>query len=124
MLQSLAYGICLLLILAGLFFLFYIVMNRLLYKTGSDEFYTVVIAKSGDEKLVDKVYSAFLQVNTLNFCSLKPVYIIDCGISEEDKWLCKSALFPDGNVIFLKGECTGSEDEYIVIHLDKDTQRL
>ena len=46
MLQSLSYGLCMLLILAGLFFLFYIIMNRLLYSAGNDEFYTVVIAKT------------------------------------------------------------------------------
>ena len=119
MLQSLAYGLCLLLILAGLFFLFYIIMNRLLYQTGNNEFYTVVIAKDGDKNLTDKVYSAFLQANTLNFCKRKPVYVIDCGTNEEEKQLCRTALFPDGNIVFLHGECTGADDEYIVIHLDK-----
>ena len=39
MLQSLSYALSLLLILAGLFFLFYIFVNRLLFKTGEDEFY-------------------------------------------------------------------------------------
>ena len=120
MLQSLAYGLCLLLILAGLFFLFYIVTNRLLFSTGKDEFYTVVVGKSGDEHLADKVYSAFLQANTLNFSSRKPVYIVDCGISKEQKELLNTTLYPDGSIVFLHGECVGAENEYIVIHLDKD----
>ena len=120
MLQSLSYGICLLLILAGLFFLFYILINRLLFSTGTDDFYTVVIAKDGDKKLADKVYSAFIQANTLNFCSRKPVYVIDCGISEEQKQLCNTVLSSDGNIVFLNGECAGTEDEYIVIYLDKE----
>ncbi len=120
MLQSLSYALSLLLILAGLFFLFYIFVNRLLFKTGEDEFYTVVIAKKDDKSLTDKIYSAFVQANTLNFCSRKPVYVIDCGISEEQKRNCDTALFPDGNVIFLHGEYVGTEDEYIVIYLDKE----
>lgn len=120
MLQSLSYGLCLLLILAGLFFLFYIVMNRLLFRTGKDEFYTVVIAKDDDKNLSDKVYAAFIQANTLNFCNRKPVYVIDCGISEEQKKLCETAVFPDNNIVFLHCECLGTEDEYIVINLDKE----
>lgn len=120
MLQSLSYGLCLLLILAGLFFIFYILINRLLFRTGKDEFYTVVLAKDGEKNLADKVYSAFVQANTLNFCNRKPVYVIDCGISEEQRSLCKTALFPDGNVVFLKSEYVGAEDEYIVICLDKE----
>jgi len=120
MLQSLSYGLCLLLILAGLFFLFYILVNRLLFKTGKDEFYTVVLAKDGDENLADKIYSAFVQANTLNFCNRKPVYVVDCGINEEQKRLCNISLFPDGSIVFLHGECVGTEDEYIVICLDKE----
>ena len=121
MLQSLSYGLCMLLILAGLFFLFYIIMNRLLYSAGNDEFYTVVIAEDGDKNLADKIYSAFLQANTLNFCSRKPVYVIDCGISEEEKKLSSSVLSHDRNIVFLRGEYGGSENEYIVIYLDKDS---
>ena len=100
MLQSLSYALSLLLILAGLFFLFYIFVNRLLFKTGEDEFYTVVIAKEGDKSLTDKIYSAFVQANTLNFCSRKPVYVIDCGISEEQKRNCDTALFPTETLFF------------------------
>lgn len=120
MLQSLSYGICLLLIITGLFFLFYILINRLLFKTGKDEFYTVVLAKDGDVNLADKVYSAFIQANTLNFCCRKPVYVIDCGISEEEKRLCSTALSAEDNLVFLHGEAVGTEDEYIVIYLDKE----
>lgn len=121
MLQALSYGLCMLLILAGLFFLFYIIMNRLLFSTGKDEFYTVVVGKNDDKYLADKIYSAFLQANTLNFRNRKPVYVIDCGLSYEQKKLCSSVLYPDGNIIFLCGESVGSEDEYIVIYLDKDS---
>ena len=121
MLQSLSYGLCMLLILAGLFFLFYIIMNRLLYSAGNDEFYTVVIAEGGDKNLADKIYSAFLQANALNFCSRKPVYVIDCGISEEQKKLSSAVLSHDSNIVFLRGEYGGSENEYIVIYLDKDS---
>lgn len=120
MLQSLSYGICLILILAGLFFMSYILINRLLFKTGKDEFYTVVIGKYGDADLPDKVYSAFIQANTLNFSGHKPVYIVDCGMTEEQKQLCGNAIFPDNSLVYIHGECIGSEDEYIVICLDKE----
>lgn len=120
MLQSLSYAISLLLVLTGLFFLFYMFINRLLFKTGKDEFYTVVIGKDGDKDLPDKVYSAFLQANFFNFSHRKPVYIIDCGISEEMKKQCRTVIYPDDNVVFIHGECVGSEDEYIVICLDKE----
>lgn len=121
MLQSLSYGLCLLLILAGLFFLFYIIVNRLLFTAESDEFYTVVIANDGDKNLAGKIYNAFIQANTLNFCSRKPVYVIDCGISEEEKRLCSAVLSTDKNIVFLRGEYAGPENEYIVIYLDKDS---
>lgn len=120
MLQSLVYVLCLLLVLTGLFFLFYMIVNRLLFKTGKDEFYTVVLGKDGDKDLPDKVYSAFLQANTFNFSHRKPVFVIDCGIGEDMKKQCSTVIYPDKDIVFLHGECIGSEDEYIVICLDKE----
>ena len=120
MLQSLSYGLCLLLILAGLFFLFYIIVNCLLFRTGKDDFYTVVIGKRDDAELADKVYSAFIQANSLNFSCRRPVYIVDCGLTKEQKQLCTHSVFPDGSLFFIHGECIGTEDEYIVICLDKE----
>ncbi len=119
MLQSAISAVVLLLLLLGLFFLFYIIFNRLLFKTGKDEFYTVVMGKSGDKELTDKVYSAFLQANTLNFCGRKPIYIVDCGLSDSEKQQCVNAISPDTGIIFLYGELIGN-DEYIVISLDKE----
>ena len=120
MFESLSYGLSLLLILAGLYFLFYIFVNRLLFRTGDDDFYTVVMGRNDDENLADKVYSASIQANTLNFCTRKPIFVIDCGISEEQKKACRTALFPHENIIFIKGDSESAEDEYIVIHLDKE----
>lgn len=120
MLQSLSQGLSMLLILAGLFFLFYILVNRLLFKTGKDEFFTVVLGKDGDKDLPDKVYSAFMQANTLNFSTRRPVYVIDCGITDTQKKLCQNAIFPDTDIVYIHGESIGSEDEYIVICLDKE----
>ncbi len=120
MIESLTYALTLLVLIAGLFFLFYMLVNRLLFKTGNDEFFTVVIGKGGDCDLPDKVYSAFLQANTLNFSYRKPVYVIDCGINEDMKRKCFQAIYPDKNLHFFHGEFLGSNDEYIVIHLDKE----
>ena len=120
MLQSLIYAVFLLLVLAGLFFLFYIVINHVLFKTGADDFYTVVLGKDGDKSLPDKVYSAFIQANTLNFSNRKPVFVIDCGISDAIKEQCEMAVFPGDSLVYLHGETIGAEDEYIVICLDKE----
>lgn len=120
MLQSITYAISLLLVLTGLFFLGYVIINRFLFRTGKDEFYTVVVGKEGDKTLPDKVYSAFLQANTLNFSHRKPVFVIDCGIGEDLKKQCSAVIYPDDDVVFIHGECVGSEDEYIVICLDKE----
>ena len=124
MLQSFSMGLSLLLILAGLFFIFYVILNRFLFRTGEDDFYTVVIGREDDDKLPDKVYSAFIQANTFNFSCRKPVYIIDCGLSERQKELCSRSVCPNGSLIYIDSECIGTEDEYIVIHLDKESQRL
>lgn len=118
MLESLSYALYMLLILSGLFFFFYILINRLLFRTGKDEFFTVVVGKSGDKNLSDKIYSAFVQANTLNFSSRKTVIVLDCGLSEEEKQLCRNVLDPENNLIFLHSEYIG--DEYIVICLDKE----
>lgn len=120
MLQAFSMGLSLLLILTGLFFLFYVILNRLLFITGDDEFYTVVIGKSDDEKLCDKIYSAFIQANTFNFSKRRPVYVVDCGMNRKQKELCSNSLYPEGSIIYLHGECIGSDDEYIVICLDKE----
>ncbi len=120
MLQSIATAAVLLLLLLGLFFLFYIIINRLLFRTGKDEFYTIVLGKSGDKDLCDKVYGAFLQANTLNFSRRKPIYVVDCGLTERERELCEDAIFPDSGIIFLHGESL-SDDEYIVISLDKES---
>ena len=118
MLVSLSYALCMLLILSGLFFFFYILINRLLFRTGKDEFFTVVTGKSGDKNLPDKIYSAFIQANTLNFSDKKTVVVLDCGLSEEEKRLCRNVLYPEDSLIFLHSEYIG--DEYIVICLDKE----
>lgn len=120
MLQAFSMGLSLLLILTGLFFIFYIILNRLLFRTGENEFYTVVIGKSNDERLCDKVYSAFIQANTFNFSCRKPVYVVDCGLSEKQKELCNNSVYHEGSIVYVHGECIGAEDEYIVICLDKE----
>ncbi len=120
MLQAFSMGLSLLLILTGLFFIFYLILNRLLFSTGENGFYTVVIGKSDDETLCDKIYGAFIQANTLNFSKKQPVYVIDCGLSEKQKELFSNMLYSEGSIVYIQGECIGAEDEYIVICLDKE----
>lgn len=120
MLQSFSMGLSLLLTLTGLFFIFYIIMNRLLFSSGKNDSFTVVIGRSDDDEFSDKVYSAFIKENTFNFSKRRPVYVLDCGLNEKQKELCRNSLYPEGSIVYIEGECIGFENEYIVIHLDKE----
>lgn len=91
------------LILFGLFFVFYIVIAKLLSEE-CDGFFIAVEGYEGKENLSSEVYSAYIQVNMMNFGEKKPVCVVDYGLSEETKENLKETVGEYGKVVFLKIE--------------------
>ncbi|MBQ8502709.1 MAG: hypothetical protein IJ491_00325 [Clostridia bacterium] len=91
----------LLLILFGLFFAFYLVVAKLLSED-CDGFFIAVEGFEEKNTLSSEVYSAFVQVNMMNFGSKRPVYVIDYDLSENKRNELREAVEPYGKVVFLK----------------------
>ncbi len=101
MLASLVCFFALLLILCGLFFVSYLLISLSL-KEDCDGFFVAVEGYEGKENLVCEVYSAFRQINMLNFGQKRAVYVIDYNLTEITKSDIRETIEPCGRVIFLK----------------------
>lgn len=101
MLSSLVCFFALLLILCGLFFVSYLLISLAL-KEDCDGFFVAVEGYECKENLVCEVYSAFRQINMLNFGKKRAVYVIDYDLTEATKSDICEAVEPCGKVIFLK----------------------
>ncbi len=101
MLYSLILSINLILILAGLYFLFHTLILSILLK-GKKEHYIIVIAKDDDKDLFNKILRAHIQVNMLCFSGNIPVYVIDCGLSNETKSRLMGYFCCPAEVIFIE----------------------
>lgn len=100
MLSSLVCFFSLLLILTGLFFIFYLVFAKIISEE-YDSFFIVVHGYEGDKNLINNVYSAYIQINMMNFSEKRPVHIIDYGLSDKTKEAISQAIGEPGKVIFL-----------------------
>lgn len=101
MLSSLVCFFALLLILCGLFFVSYLLISLTL-KEDCDGFFVAVEGYECKENLVCEVYSAFRQINMLNFGKKRAVYVIDYDLTEITKADIRDAIEPCGQVVFLK----------------------
>ena len=80
----------------------YIVFEKLLCGRANRGFYEVVLGLPDDEKLPEKVYAAFLQVNLFNFIKVNRVVVVDFGVSEKIKDDCVSIFSNPKNVVFIE----------------------
>lgn len=87
MIYNLIYALCLALILCGLYFIFYMIINKKLLNKNQNDFITVVIGTE-NEQLPQTVYNAFVQANLLNFGQKAHVVVLDYGLSEDMKTKC------------------------------------
>ncbi len=101
MFNALLYFLALLLMLFGLFFIFYVVFAKLL-KGESENFFVTVEGYEESEDLEKQVYGAFIQVNMMNFGEKRPVYVIDYNLSPKRKSELAESASPYGKVIFIK----------------------
>ncbi len=96
----------LLLILTGMFFIFYLVASK--QSVSNDRYFVAVEAFENDSGLPQQVYSAYIQANLMNFSAKKPVYVIDHDLSEITRNTLKEAIEPYGRIIFIKA---GSDEK-------------
>ncbi len=101
MLLCLMYFFALLLILTGLFFVFYLVFSKLITED-SDGFFVAVTESENPEILHSRIYDAFIQINMMNFGKKRPVYVLGSSISEETKKELLERAVPGCRIIFLK----------------------
>ncbi len=102
MLVSIIYAFALIFILCGLFFLFLLFFDKAMLPRGSDEYYTVVPAFHGDNRLPSTVYAAFVRANLFTFTKKNEVIVLDFGIDENEKKHCAEVLEGNATVIFCK----------------------
>ncbi len=68
----------------------------------NEGYFIAVEGHEGNDRLYEQIYSAFIQVNMMNFSSKKPVYVIDHGLSDNTKDYLRSMSEPLGQIIFIK----------------------
>jgi len=101
MFNALLYFFALCLMLLGLFFIFYLVFAKLL-KGEAENYFVIVEGYEERADLEKQVYSAFIQVNMMNFGEKKPVYVIDYNLSEKRKNELIHSVSLYGKVIFIR----------------------
>ena len=102
MLELLIYTVTLLLLICGLFFVCYILFNKLIMPEDSRSCFAVVAGYPDDELLCEKVYYAFVQINLMNFSALNEVVVIDFGVSDEMKAKCFETVSKKAALSFCK----------------------
>lgn len=90
-------------VLLLLFFVCIAVLCRLLLSGKDGSYYTVIPGFENDDRLVQKVFAAFLQINLFSFMKTNTIVVLDFGVSEQVKREC-AELLGDQNVLFCTGE--------------------
>lgn len=98
MLKCITYFFSFSLMLAGLFFIAYFIAAK--KETVSGGYYIAVEGREENDSLALQIYSAYIQINLMNFGEKKPVYVIDFNLSEETKASLTNMLEPYGKIIF------------------------
>ena len=91
------------LILCGLFFIFYLLVNKAL-SDGNDNFFAVVEGYEEKAELESEIYSALIQINMMNFGKKRDVYVIDYNLKESTKIRLIKSSAALGRVVFVKIE--------------------
>ena len=90
-----------LLLLSGVFFIFYLILSAIASKE-NEEYFIVVDGYEKNENLPEQIYSAFIQVNMMNFSSKKPVHVIDHDLSDNTKEYLISMTESFCKIVFMK----------------------
>ncbi len=101
MFNALFYFLVLCLMLFGLFFIFYVILAKLL-KGESENFFVIVEGYEESYDLEKQIYGAFIQANMMNFGEKRPVYVVDYNLSSKRKNELVESVSPYGKVIFIK----------------------
>ncbi len=91
---------CISLMLAGLFFIAYIITAKKEADYGG--YYIAVEGREENEHLTQQIYSAYIQINLMNFGEKRPVYVIDFDLTEKTRDSLSDMLEPYGKIIFIK----------------------
>lgn len=103
MLNTIFDALMLIFTLIGIFFVCYIVFQKVLRRRANG-FFALVPGFPDDERLPEKVYSAFVEANLLNFLRVNKVIVLDFGVSERLKFECENLIGCDKNVRFIEIE--------------------
>ena len=102
MLYYLLYFIGIMLVITGLFFIFYIAaMKR---ELSDDGYFVAVEGYDNNPKLSKQIFSAFIQINLFNFAKKRPVYVVDRNLTEETRRSLTEDLEPYVKIIFITTE--------------------
>lgn len=103
MFEALICFFAIILILCGLFFVFYLLISKAL-SCSAEGFFAAVEGFEENENLACEVYSAFIQINMMNFTKKRDVYVIDYDLSQSTKEHLVTSMTPYGKIVFLKIE--------------------
>ncbi len=102
MLYNIIYATGLVLMLTGLFFLFYVLISKSLCLGEKHNYYTVIAGYEENKNLPDEIYCAFTQMNLFNLGSAPPLVVVDFNLSEETKTRCRLVNETFGEIVFCK----------------------
>ena len=83
-----------------------VLLCRLLASGEKDVFFTVIPGFENDERLAQKVFTAYIQTNLLAVCKRSRLIVLDLGVREKIKRECSEILGGD-EVLFLTKEDLG-----------------
>lgn len=112
MFETIIDALSLVLILCGMFFIGYIIFQKVLQGRGTGKVVTLMAGFPEDKKLPEEVYAAFVASNLLNFINKNEVIVVDFGVEESVKEACKNIVGDDKNVFF----CPKEKFEDIIEH--------
>lgn len=113
MFETIAGVLSLIFILFGMFFLGYVIFQKIMRGRKAKKVLTIMAGFSDDERLPEEVYSAYLSSNLLNFINKNEVIVIDFGVEQSVKDACKNIVGDEKNVFF----CEKDNFEKIIEHL-------
>ncbi len=102
MLYNIIYALGIILMLTGLFFLFYVLISKSLCLGEKHNYYTVIAGYEEKKNLPDEIYCAFTQMNLFNLGSPPPLIVIDYNLSEETRLRCSLMNEAFGKIVFCK----------------------
>lgn len=100
MLKCITCFFCICLMLAGLFFIAYFIAVK--KETVNSGYFIAVEGREENPDLPLQLYSAYIQINLLNFREKKPVYVIDRNLSQQTRASLINTLAPYGKIIFIE----------------------